>query len=542
MRGFAQTCEAVAATTKKKEKVRLVAEYLRAAPLEEAACAAVFFTGFAFPRNRNINLSVGGALLWDAVARVTGATPEQIQAAYRRHGDLGSAAAELSAEQQQSSELTVCGVSEKFDEIAARRGQDHKAAAVAELLQHMDALEAKYLIKIITGDLRIGLKESLVEEAIALAFGADPALVRRANMLLGDIAATVRLAAKGTLHEAKLEPFQPVGFMLATPAAISEEIADSFPSGVFVEDKYDGIRAQAHKRGERVEIFSRTLSRVTEFPELIAPLAALPGDFVLDGEIVPWRGERALPFNEFQKRLGRKRDQMDLFREEEIPVLFIAFDLIYRDGESVLDQPLAVRRDQLRELLAASAPQVRMIDWIRCDSKEQISLAFANAVQRGNEGIMAKGPESPYTPGRRGRYWFKLKRAPATLDVVVTAVEYGHGKRHHVLSDYTFAVRSGERLLNIGKAYSGLTDAEIAQLTPYFIEHTTEDQGFRRIVEPTVVLEVAFDVIQRSDRHSSGYALRFPRILRLRPDKSTGEIDTMERVQQILERQRQSDK
>jgi DNA ligase-1 len=415
------------------------------------------------------------------------------------------------------------------------------------------------------------LKESLVEEAIAKAFGGSAKDTQRANMLVGDIGETLRLAAEGKLDQARMRIFHPLGFMLASPAQ-SEEEALSYFDNALVEDKYDGIRAQAHCSDGQVRIFSRTRDEITEsFPELPDALAGLPGDVILDGEIVAWSylaaesGEtgRALPFSALQQRLGRKKVSDEMMRR--VPVTYLAFDILYAGGELLIDRPLRERAKLLDELLAApriltramsvaaqgqlmlGAPeetneptittQIFRAPVFQAASPEKLDQLFEAAQARGNEGLMIKDPESGYTPGRRGKSWLKLKRELATLDVVVTAAEYGHGKRIGVLSDYTFAVRDGERLVNIGKAYSGLTDAEIAEMTKWFLEHTIEDQGFRLVVEPKIVLEVAFNNIMRSDRHESGYALRFPRIVRIRTDKSPEEADTIERAQEIFEKQ-----
>jgi DNA ligase-1 len=307
-----------------------------------------------------------------------------------------------------------------------------------------------------------------------------------------------------------------------------------------VEEKYDGIRAQVHKGVAGVKMFSRTLDPITEFPELEKPVASLPGELILDGEILAWHGATPLPFTELQKRLGRK--QMDLWLQHDIPVKFLAFDLLYQDGELLLDTSLAERRKRLEGIFSSSTASpaetaIRLAPVRLCDSAGSIEKAFRETLTAGHEGVVVKSPESLYTPGRRGGFWFKLKEAYATLDVVVTAVEYGHGRRHSVLSDYTFAIRDGERLLNIGKAYSGLTDAEILEYTAIFAGLTIEDQGFRRSVEPKIVIEVAFNNIQKSARHASGFALRFPRILRFRPDKPLTEIDTLESVRQLYEKQ-----
>ncbi|HEX2714077.1 MAG TPA: ATP-dependent DNA ligase [Candidatus Acidoferrales bacterium] len=536
MHRFAETCEAVAATTKKNEKVRLVGDYLRSLPLDDAAYAAVFFTGRAFPLFEENVLAVGGALIWQAVGRLTALDPDHMSQIYRKHGDLGSMVEEALQGRSAADGVSLTDLAAAFEEVSARRGPAEKLVVLEELLQRAEPMVAKYIVKIITGDLRIGLKESLVEEAIARAFGQPLEQVRRANMLTGDIGATLRLAAAKELAAAHLKLFHPIGFMLASPAETPAELFENFPAGMLVEDKYDGIRAQAHKRGQKVKLFSRTLDEIVEFPELLEPLGALPGEFILDGEVLAWRDARPLPFTELQKRLGRKQPEQWLL--EKTPVRFVAFDLLYRDNELLLDAPLVERRKCLEQLLAGREEQhIGLAAVQRCGSAVEVQQSFEAALRRGNEGIMAKAPDSPYTTGRRGRFWLKLKQPLATLDVVVTAVEYGHGKRRGLLSDYTFAVRDADRLVNIGKAYSGLTDEEIRRFTGYFLQHTIEDQGFRRRVEPTVVLEVAFNNIQRSARHESGYALRFPRIVRLRTDKPADEVDTLERVKQLHDKQ-----
>jgi DNA ligase-1 len=592
MRKFAEAAERIAATTKKLEKIAIVAHYLQSRPIGEASVAAVFFSGKPFPAWEETTLQVGGRLLWQVVQELSGESDKELTVAYRKHGDLGAAAAEVlsdaavvgtgarpvGAEHGNEAEhdvsnndgLGVQGVQGAFRKIAAARGPAVKAVLVRELLSRVTPLEAKYIIKIVTGDLRIGLKESLVEDALAKAFGSAPKEAQRANMLLGDIGETLRLAAEGKLGQARMRIFHPLGFMLASPAQSAEEALSYFENAV-VEDKYDGIRAQAHCSGGEVRIFSRTRDEITEsFPELPPALAGLPQDAILDGEIVAWSYlaesdeiGRALPFSALHQRLGRKKVSDELMRR--VPVAYLVFDVLYAGGELLIDHPLRERAKLLDELLAAPRIPVRtqsigaqgqlMLESaeetnesrittqlfrapvFRASSPGELDQLFEAAQARGNEGLMIKDPESAYTPGRRGKSWLKLKRELATLDVVVTAVEYGHGKRIGVLSDYTFAVRDGERLVNIGKAYSGLTDVEIGEMTKWFLEHTIEDQGFRLVVEPKIVLEVAFNNMMRSDRHESGYALRFPRIVRIREDKPPEEADTIERAKEIYEKQ-----
>jgi DNA ligase-1 len=533
---FAQTCDAVAATTKKTEKVRLVSSLLQSLPIEDAVHAAIFLTGRPFPRWDERVLGVGGRLLSRLIGELAATTGEAMGSVYRKHGDLGDMAEELLAERASTPGVSFAEVAGVFRDLAAARGQSQKNSLIRGLLTKARPGEVKYIVKIMTGDLRIGLRESLVEEAVAKAYERPIASVRRANMLLGDIGETLQCAFRNELETVRFRLFHPIDFMLATPAESSAEIFKNSAEPMVVEEKYDGIRAQAHKSGSRVKIFSRTLDEVVEFPELREPLASVPGEFIVDGEILAWHDSQPLPFTQLQRRLGRKNPSLSLI--EEIPVKFVLFDLLYHDADLLLDLPLTERRRRLKQLLASAQPkQLQVAPERLCETREALEESFRAALAAGHEGIVAKAPDSLYTPGRRGRLWFKLKEPFATLDVVVTAVEYGHGKRHGVLSDYTFAVRDGDRLLNVGKAYSGLTDAEIREFTDYFLEHTVEDQGYRRSVEPKVVLEVAFNNIQRSNRHESGFALRFPRILRIRQDKTPEQIDTLERVRELYDKQ-----
>jgi DNA ligase 1 len=560
MRQLAAACEAIAATTKKLLKISIVADYLKFRTLEDAAVSAIFLSGRPFPAWEETTLQVGGRSLWQIVAELAGKDEGELAVAYRRHGDLGAVAGEVLAERAGQG-VSVLKVGNAFRAIAEARGSAAKTSLTRDLLSQATPLEAKYIVKIMTGDLRIGLKESLVEEAIAKANGGTVADVQRANMVLGDIGQTVRLAVEGKLAEAKMRLFHPLGFMLASPIESANEGLRYFAEAA-VEDKYDGIRAQAHVSSGEVKFFSRTRDEITEsFPELPAALAGLPHEAILDGEIVAWdyASGKARPFSVLQQRLGRKKVSDKMLRE--IPVAFLAFDILYANGELVIERPLRERARILDELLAAErvvhpgvtetqrttgqenlafseekerdAASVIRAPVFRAATPEELEELFGAAQERGNEGLVIKDLSSSYTPGKRGKSWLKMKRELATLDVVVTAVEYGHGKRIGVLSDYTFAVWDGERLVNIGKAYSGLTDDEIADMTKWFLEHTLEDQGFRRVVEPKIVLEVAFNNMMQSSRHESGYALRFPRIVRLRPDKSAEDGDTIERVKEI---------
>ena len=553
--GFGEAADRVGATAKRLEKAAALGEYLAALGDDDLARAARYFAGYAFPLRDQRTTSVGGATLVAAVAAVTGADADAVRTRLVELGDLGDVAFELAADAPPRHSLA--DVEAALAALAETAGTKRRLELVTRLLEATPPVEAKYLVKLLAADLRIGLREGSVEDAVARLAGVPVGRVQWANMLLGDVGETAVLARHGRLGEARMRLFHPLKFMLATAAADLADVARQMPEEFVVEDKFDGIRAQAHlapdapgdthahgvvHEGVRVALFSRTLDEITRsFPDLVAPLAGLlpagADGLLLDGEIVPMRGDRILPFQELQKRLGRKTLPDEL--REAVPVAFLAYDALYAGGGVLVAEPFARRREAI-DALAFSSPAVQAAASARMRDVAALDEAFDAARARGNEGLMVKDPASPYRPGRRGREWLKIKRALATLDVVVTAVEVGHGKRRHLLSDYTFAVRASDEdptLLNVGKAYSGLTDAELEELSGWFRDHTLQAfaHGRVRVVEPRVVVEVTFDRVQASKRHKSGYALRFPRIVRIRDDKPPAEIDTLETVRRLAD-------
>ncbi|TMC32115.1 MAG: ATP-dependent DNA ligase [Chloroflexi bacterium] len=533
---WVSTADAVRATTKKLEKMALLGAYLGRLEDADLVIAARLFAGAPFSRKDERVLSVGWSALADVLLERSGKSDADMSASYQRHADLGDVAFELVGDSPPDGEpLGLVDVETSFAEMAAVRGTSAKRDVLRSVMRRATAGEARYITKVIAGETRIGLREGLLEDAIARAFARDRAAVARANMLTGDIGDAALRAKHGSLEEPTLTHFAPIGMMLATPVLDLAEVARRFPPPYVVDDKYDGVRAQVHKAGDRVELYSRTLDRVTKrYPELHDALLAIPGSYVLDAEILAFESDRAVPFTRFQTRLGRKDVSGEL--RTRLPASLVVFDILEREGRSLLDVPLAERLGILRTL--PIAPPLRLALQRELNDRDEPLVAalereFVAARDRGNEGLMVKDPRSPYRPGRRGMEWLKVKRALRTLDAVVTAVEWGHGKRKGVLSDYTFAVRDGDRLRNVGKAYSGLTDKEIAEMTEHFLATTIKDLGRLRIVRPDTVIEVAFDQMQESARHDSGYAMRFPRIVRLRPDKPVSEIDTLDTVREI---------
>jgi DNA ligase-1 len=621
MTGFeaiAALAERMAATGSKLAKRKAIAEAIAAVQAEapeDVARFCLYFAGLPFADADARKLNAGGALLTRAVLAVSGAMQAELTAAYRRHGDLGAAAFDLWT----AHGVTGCGslslaeVEAAFAAMAGAKTTAIRAALVEGLLRRAGALEAKYLLKLMLGDMRIGVKQALVEEAIALAAGAEVGAVRHAVMLEADLGVAAVRAFAGTLAEARMRLFHPLGFMLASPVETPEEAVERFTKKTsaedaegaprdaegaprdaegaprdaegapgdaeveaYLEDKYDGMRAQVHCGvGARVAIYSRNREDITEsFPELVEAFADVDEPMIFDGEILGWdfRGGQALPFAVLGQRIGRKNVGNEL--RVAVPVVLMAFDLMFAGGELLLPLPMRERRARLEAVVGrwgerVRAPLVKAETRVQgslfgeaassdgagrdgapelqrlllsparlVESAEAIDRAYADARARANEGVMLKAAGSAYQPGRRGLAWVKLKRELATLDVVVTGAEYGHGRRAGSLSDYTFAVRNvaGE-LENVGKAYSGVTDVEIAELTEFLKAHTLEDHGHFRTVEPLVILEVAFNNVMRSERHASGFALRFPRIVRIRNDKPLEEIDTVERVEEIYQSQ-----
>ena len=535
---FARTADALAATTSKLRKRDLLAAYLRELPADDLSIAATFFAGRPLP-GASDRLGLGGMQGSAALLAASGASEEQLGQAYLRHSDFGDAAAELIGERR-GAPLTLRDVADGFAAMSVAANSEQRIGLMTGLFQRATTAEARYVARIAGRELRIGLREGLLEEAIAAAFERPIADVRRALMLVAEPGETATLARKGRLDEAALHIGRPIRFMLATPVADAGEVMRRVGDEAWIEDKYDGIRAQLHLTRDGAQLFSRDLNEISgSFPEVIAAAQALDRSLVIDGELVPWKEGSVLDFASLQRRLGRVNPSDELIAG--VPVALVAFDLLHLDGGDLLDTPLRRRRHALEalQLPERTAERILYSHLETARSAAEVDARFDEARERRNEGLMIKDPASVYQPGRRGLGWLKLKRPLSTLDCVVVGVERGHGKRRGVLSDYTFAVREtdGEALLTIGKAYTGLTDAEIAEMTSRFEALTVRDFGRYRSVVPEVVVEIAFDRIQRSARHKSGYALRFPRIVRIRTDKGAADVDDLAAVERVFAQQ-----
>jgi DNA ligase-1 len=567
---FVKTCEKIRSITKKNKKIEIISTYIANLDETSLSIAVLFLSGRVFPTGSNLTLNIGFTTIMQLLSEIAMLDIQDIQNIHLKHGDIG-AIAEYAVSKKyvtslfnQQDKLDLSFIYHLFKKIATITGSGsnrNKKKILKGLLIACSPLESKYLIKIITGEMRIGSVESLVEIAISQAFDKELKLIREAMLISGDISQVAVLAKKNLLHNAIMKPFVPVSFMLADVMFSAEEIINYYNKPLICEYKYDGIRLQLHKFNKEVRLFSRNLVEITyAFPELVKAaiettlkttnsMLSNQVDFIVDGELVAFKNGKPLHFQELQKRLRRKNVTNSI--QTEVPIYYIIYDIMYFKNYQVLKKSLFDRKDIL-STISFKEPIINS-NYKIVESIEKVIAIFNESKDIGHEGLVVKDPLSQYHPGKRGRYWMKLKKELDTIDAVIVIAEYGHGKRAGVLSDYTFAVIDEEsnddynndsnfyekniRLKTIGKAYSGLTDKEIDEMTKRLREIAVEDEGNRIRVKPEIVLEVAFDTIQQSERHNSGFALRFPRIKSIRIDKGIKDIDTLEKVRQIYKNQ-----
>jgi DNA ligase 1 len=538
-------------------KINILSDYLYSLSDEESLPIAVlFFAGRIFPQGSKFVMNIGYSTIIQVLSEIATLDSDQIQKIYLEHGDMGALSEYavskknvVSLFQQQA--LTLSSIYDRLKEIAdaigSGSGKDKKNI-LKGLLIDSSPQEAKYLIKIINREMRIGLTEGLVEIAISKVFRQDLKEVRESMLVSGDISKVVLLAKRNLLHTALVKPLTPISYMLADVMFTAEEITNYYQKPLICEFKYDGIRAQMHKFGDQIRLFSRKLSEITDaFPELanaavnvklLSSTLFSDIDFILDGEVIAFQNGKPLHFQELQKRLHKKDLTTQIMMET--PLLYVVFDIMYFNRESLIKKSIRERKEILSNI-SFKEPIINSI-YKLVNSEQEIIAMFEKSRDIGHEGLVLKDPGSHYHPGKRGRYWVKLKKELDTIDAVIVIAEYGHGKRAGVLSDYTFAVKDDDsnsvsKLRTIGKAYSGLTDDEILETTKKLKSMIIKDEGTRIIVRPEIILEVAFDSIQKSNRHDSGFALRFPRIKNIREDKNVSDIDSLQNVKRIYQKQ-----
>lgn len=549
---FVKLCEEIRITKSKNMKVRLLSRYLSSLNDESLSIAVLFLSNRIFPLGSKFVINAGFGTIMQALSEISFLDRDQIQQSYMQYGDMGALSEYAVSKKHtapliQQQPLTLPIIHDRFIWIADSIGSDSskaKKSILKGLLLDCSPLEAKYLTKVINGEMRIGLTEGLVEVAVSAAFNVELKKVREAMLVSGDISQVALLAKSRLLHIAVIKPLQPLSYMLADVMFTAEEIINYFQKPLICEYKYDGIRAQMHKSGQQVKLFSRNMTNITNaFPELVQ--AAIDSklsssmeniDFILDGEIMGLRNGKPLHFQELQKRLRRKNVTGQILTA--VPIVYVVFDITYINQEQTIRNPLRQRKEILSSILFRE-PIINAKQNV-VNTAQKIIAVFQKSRDDGYEGLVLKDPESQYHPGKRGRYWIKLKQELDTIDAVIVIAEYGQGKRAGVLSDYTFAVRDendNNQLKIIGKAYSGLTDKEISMITEKLKSIIIKDDGYRIAVKSELILEISFDSIQKSDRHDSGFALRFPRIKNIRSDKNITDIDTLQKIRHIYENQ-----
>ena len=560
-----ETCEKIRSTSKKNEKIEIIAAYISTLDETSLPIAVRFLSGKVFPPGSNLTLNIGFNIIMQSLSEIAVLEIKDMQNIHLKYGDIGAIAEYAVSKKHiislfdQQFHLDLSFLYDQFKKIANISGSGSnriKKDILKGLLIACSPLESKYLIKIITGEMRIGSVESLVEIAISKAFGKELKLIRDTMLISGDISQTAVLAQKSLLHNATMKPFVPVSFMLADVMFSAEEIINYYNKALICEYKYDGIRLQLHKFNEQVRLFSRNFVDMTyAFPELVRAaietkikttntVLSNQVDFIVDGELIAFKNNKPLHFQELQKRLRRKKVTSSIQRE--IPICFIIYDIMYFKDNQIIKKSLIERKEVL-STLSFKEPIINS-NYKIVESIDEVVALFNESKDIGYEGLVVKDPLSHYHPGKRGRYWIKLKKELDTIDVVIVSAEYGHGKRAGVLSDYTFAVidennndnnfyEKNIKLKTIGKAYSGLTDKEIDTITKQLRSIMIKDNGYGIVVKPELILEISFDSIQKSDRHDSGFALRFPRIKNIRSDKNVTDIDTLQKVRRIYENQ-----
>jgi DNA ligase-1 len=549
-KALAELCEKLEATRKRLPKIGLVADFLKSLDAEEVEPAVSMLLGRPFPKWSQQTLDLSWATLSEIIKRITGVEWNIFMEAFSKTGDIGSATKtvfENTKFKRQATlfekTLTITEVRRSLTAIAEATGygsREKKERLVEALFSLSSPLEAKYLVKIFTGDTRTGFHEGLMEQAVSKAFQIPLQTVQNASMItadIGEVAAKAKTEGSQALSSISFKIFRPVQLMLAQMGeGVSEALKEHGGKTAF-EYKYDGARVQIHKLDDAVRIYSRRLTDVTEsLPEIVqtARENIRAREAVLEGEVIAVDSSgNPIPFQHLMRRFRRVHGVED--SAEKIPVRPYVFDILYVNGESLISAPYLQRR----KILAENAGKIPLARQIVTNKVEEAEQFLKEAMDAGHEGLMAKKLDSQYAPGIRGKRWLKIKPVLEPLDLVVVAAEYGYGRRHDWLSDYYLAARDAETggFLSVGKTFKGLTDAEIVEMTKQLKELAVKDEHRRTVVVPKIVVEVAYNEIQRSPKYKSGMALRFARITKLRPDKTPEEADTIQRVREIYERQ-----
>lgn len=548
--GLSELLEKLEGLKKRTLMITLVSQFLQQLQDDEVEPAVSLILGRPFPKWDQRTLEISWATLSNLIKRLTNVDWTFFSKAFSQTGDVGAATKvvfEKSKIRRQATlfekPITILEVRHSFEAIAETTGhgsRERKERLLETLFSVATPLEAKYLVKVLLGEMRTGFYEGLMEQAVAKAFNISYKLVQKAAMMTGDIgevAAIAKKQGKAAISKLGFKLFRPIKPMLAqTVEDINEAIMEHGGETAF-EYKLDGARIQIHKCGNHVRIYSRRLTDVTKsLPEIIKLVQeeVKAQEAILEGEVIAvGKDGNPLLFQHLMRRFRRVHSIERMVKE--IPVKLYLFDLIYLNGESLADKPYLKRRKKLAEI----AGGISLTKQIVTGNIKEAEHFFQEAINMGHEGLVAKKPDSPYTPGVRGKRWFKIKRTLEPLDLVIVAAEYGHGRRHGWLSDYYLAARDVEKNVFsvVGKTFKGLTDEKIMEMTKRLKRLAIREEHGKVIVIPKIVVEVAYNEIQKSSKYPCGMTLRFARIKRIRDDKAPEEADTIQLVRKIYERQ-----
>lgn len=546
-REFAEFCEKLEKISSTLELAARIATFLKNIEDERDLYDVVLFLiGKVYPPWDERELGVGVGLIYEALENVSSVKKQKIEEMIRELGDLGLVAEKLLEKKKMATltfeELTIRKVRETFDEMSSLTGEGsrkRKIMLLTGLYGLASPIEARYLTRLILNEMRLGVGEGIMRDAIAKAFGADPEIVERAYMITNDfgkVAVVAKTEGKESLAKMRVQLHIPVRMMLAQVAEGFDQAMSEMGTAA-VEWKFDGSRVQVHWDGKRVTVYSRRLENVTNaLPEIVEEIKKhVKPNVILDGEVIAVKDGKPMPFQHVLRRFRRKHDVSKMI--EKIPLQVYFFDVIYSEKETI-DLPLSERRKILESVIEESE-KVKVAKQVVTSEVKEVRRIYDEAINAGHEGVMIKNPSSPYVPGKRGKHWLKLKAIMETLDLVVVGGEWGEGKRSHWLSSFELACLDtvSGRLLKVGKVATGFTEEDLEELTEMFKPLIVSQEGKKVEFVPKYVFEVAYQEIQKSPKYESGYALRFPRFVRLRDDKDVDEADTIERVERLYKLQ-----
>ena len=540
-------------TTKRLEKIEIISEALKKIKKDELKEIVYLLEGRIFPEWDKRKIGFSNRLMIKALSVASGDNPDEIENLFRKKGDLGLVAEEIVGKRKQSTlyskEIDSRKVMENIRKLAELEGKgavDRKIRLITELLSNANGKEAKYIVKTVLENLRIGVSSGIIRDGIAKAFEIETNEIEKAADLSGDYGEVAELAKEKKLKNVSLKVGKPVKCMLAILASNIEECFEALGEKVQIENKIDGFRLQCHFDGTKIKLFTRRMEEVTEqFPDVVDFLKKhIKGEnYILDGEAIGYdkKSGRYVPFQTISQRIKRKYNIKEM--AEKFPVELNLFDIVYYNGENLMERSLIERRNILENAVKEKKKEVVLTEKIITDDKKRAEDYFRKVLKEGFEGIMAKNLESKYRPGRYVNGWMKMKNILEPLDLVIVKAEYGEGKRTGWLTSYTVACRSGDKFLDVGKVSTGvkektegLTYKEMTRLLKPSIE---KQKGKEVEVKPRIIIEVGYEEVQTSPSYSSGFALRFPKVLRLRiTEKNLKEINTLEDIKKIYNFQR----